>query len=105
MFKLIAPDPSSENVGMYEENSPKSGKKLVKIQKKKKKEVPIAIKGIGELIGSEEIIDELQTRTYSCRCCSGSAEFVKISKENFLNKIMHPEAMLTMKNITKNKNE
>ncbi|OMJ71789.1 hypothetical protein SteCoe_29910 [Stentor coeruleus] len=66
-------------------------------QKNKESQVFIAIKGVNELLGSEEIVNGDDFRKNSCMCNTDIGEVVKISKENFLNKLMYPEAIATIK--------
>jgi CRP-like cAMP-binding protein len=61
------------------------------------RKVPIALKGPNELLGVEEIIENAETREYSCMCCTDSAEVLKIAKESFLHKILHPDVLASFK--------
>ena len=79
---------------------------ISRINKKyKKKKVAAAIKGENEIIGSDEVVQNLAVRTHSCMSNSEFAQVLKVSKENFLNKIMYPEAISNMKKTLKFNNE
>lgn len=70
-------------------------------QKNKESQVFIAIKGVNELLGSEEVVNGDEFRKNSCMCSTDIGEVVKISKENFLNKLMYPDAIATIKHSIK----
>lgn len=53
--------------------------------------IELVLKGEKEFVGTEEIIEDLACRQFSCVCNSAFAEVFEITRNNFLQKVVGPE--------------
>lgn len=66
-------------------------------QKSPEKNLQVVIKGKNEMLGGEEVLNDLSFRKFSCVCVTDSAVLVKFSKENFLAKVLNAETVESFK--------
>ena len=64
--------------------------------------IDLVIKGEKEIIGSEEIIQGVPKRIYSCICSTAIGEVYEISSSNFLQKLVKPELFESFSSSLKN---
>jgi len=74
-------------------NYNKSGKKIFGQSKNKIKIARIAIKGAGEIIGDEEVLDCLNQRNETCKCFSDYVELLVIPSLEFARRIVKQETI------------
>ena len=74
-------------------NYNKSGKKIFGQSKNKIKVVRIAIKGAGEIIGDEEVLDSLNQRNETCKCFSDYVELLVVPSLEFARRIVKQETI------------
>ena len=66
-------------------------------QKSPEKNLQVVIKAKNEMLGGEEVLNDLSFRKFSCVCVTDSAVLVKFSKENFLTKVLNAETVESFK--------
>lgn len=71
------------------------GQLTKKVPKKvfRKKVLKIVVKQKGEIFGYDEIMQELDTRQFTCTCLSNTGELLVISDKNLAKKIVRPETL------------
>lgn len=66
-------------------------------QKSPEKSVQVAIKGQTEILGLEEIINNINFRKFSCVCFTDSVQVLQISKEHFTSRILNTDSIISLK--------
>lgn len=74
-------------------------------QKPCEKKLQIAIKGQNEILGLEEILNNISLREFTCTCFTDSAQVLQITKDYFTSKILNPDLTSSLKQAISSKSE